>query len=157
MTKLPSRITVRINKTNIRRGRMGDANTCAMSKAVQRAIQAKRRKMSVAVAGGNDIEVTDVNGVTRYYEGRTELVRTRIDNFINKFDDAKSKVKPKVMHTQSAAEYWHRAGSLVHTDPLGTKDADIPDNVRIYSFGGTQHGPAAFPPLRSVRPSALRA
>ena len=49
------------------------------------------------------------------------------------------------MHTQSAAEYWHRSGSLVHTDPLGTKDADIPDNVRIYSFGGTQHGPAGFP------------
>ena len=30
------------------------------------------------------------------------------------------------MHTQSAAEYWHRSGSLVHTDPLGKKDADDP-------------------------------
>ncbi|HZZ79493.1 MAG TPA: alpha/beta hydrolase domain-containing protein [Gemmataceae bacterium] len=74
-----------------------------------------------------------------------------IDPFTKKTDSilgryAKSKVQPKIMHTQSAAEYWHRAGSLVHTDPLGTKDADIPDNVRIYSFGGTQHGPAAFPP-----------
>jgi hypothetical protein len=54
----------------------------------------------------------------------------------------------KVMHTQSAAEYWHRSGSLVHTDPLGTKDADIPDNVRLYTFGGTQHGPASWPPGR---------
>ena len=53
---------------------------------------------------------------------------------------------PKIMHTQSAAEYWHRSGSLVHTDPLGEKDADIPESVRIYSFGGTQHGPAANPP-----------
>ncbi|MCI0377048.1 MAG: hypothetical protein L0215_05555 [Gemmataceae bacterium] len=60
------------------------------------------------------------------------------------------KQQPKVMHTQSAAEYWHRAGSLVHTDPLGKADADIPDNVRIYAFGGTQHGPAADPPSRGV-------
>ena len=63
---------------------------------------------------------------------------------------AKSKTQPKIMHTQTAAEYWHRSGSLVHTDPLGTKDADIPDNVRIYSFGGTQHGPAAFPPSKGI-------
>jgi hypothetical protein len=57
---------------------------------------------------------------------------------------------PKVMHTQSAAEYWHRSGSLVHTDPLGKEDAVIPDNVRIYAFGGTQHGPAGYPPGRGI-------
>ncbi len=57
---------------------------------------------------------------------------------------------PKVMHTQSAAEYWHRAGSLVHTDPLGRRDAPIPPNVRIYTFGGTQHGPAGWPPGRGL-------
>jgi hypothetical protein len=54
------------------------------------------------------------------------------------------------MHTQSAAEYWHRSGSLVHTDPLGKEDAAIPDNVRIYAFGGTQHGPAGDPPTRGL-------
>lgn len=47
---------------------------------------------------------------------------------------------PKVMHTQSSSEYWHRSGSLVHTDPLGRRDAEIPADVRIYTFGGTQHG-----------------
>src|SRR5687768_17558561 len=52
--------------------------------------------------------------------------------------------------TQSAAEYWHRSGSLPHTDPLGKKDVDIPDNVRIYAFGGTQHGPAGWPPTKGV-------
>jgi hypothetical protein len=55
-------------------------------------------------------------------------------------------VLPKIMHTQSSAEYWSRSGSLVHTDPLGTHDAAPPDNVRIYAFGGTQHGPAGYPP-----------
>jgi hypothetical protein len=47
---------------------------------------------------------------------------------------------PKVFHTQSSSEYWHRSGSLVHTDPLGKKDAEIPGKVRLYTFGGTQHG-----------------
>jgi len=62
---------------------------------------------------------------------------------------------PKVMHTQSAAEYWHRSGSLVHTDPLGEKDADIPATVRIYAFGGTQHGPAPDPPGRGIGQNLL--
>lgn len=57
----------------------------------------------------------------------------------------KSAKQPKVMHTQSAAEYWHRSGSLVHTDITGDSDAAIPNSVRIYAFGGTQHGPAAEP------------
>jgi hypothetical protein len=57
---------------------------------------------------------------------------------------------PKIMHTQSAAEYWHRSGSLVHTDPLGKGDAEIPPNVRIYAFGGTQHGPASDPPKKGI-------
>lgn len=53
---------------------------------------------------------------------------------------------PKVMHTQSSSEYWHRAGSLVHTDPKGQRDAVIPPEVRIYCFGGTQHGPGSGVP-----------
>jgi len=48
---------------------------------------------------------------------------------------------PKVFHTQSSSEYWHRSGSLVHTDPLGQRDSVLPDEVRIYTFGGAQHGP----------------
>jgi hypothetical protein len=51
-----------------------------------------------------------------------------------------AKVVPKVMHTQSSSEYWHRSGSLVHTDPLGQRDAELPPEVRVYTFGGTQHG-----------------
>jgi hypothetical protein len=51
-----------------------------------------------------------------------------------------TKTVPKVMHTQSSSEYWHRSGSLVHTDPLAIRDKEIPPEVRIYTFGGTQHG-----------------
>jgi hypothetical protein len=82
------------------------------------------------------------------YGPSTDPYTKKSDSILGRYKD--SKKQPKIMHTQSGAEYWHRAGSLVHTDPLGTKDADIPDNVRIYSFGGTQHGPAAFPPSKGV-------
>ncbi len=51
-----------------------------------------------------------------------------------------ARVVPKVMHTQSSSEYWHRSGSLVHTDPSSQRDATLPAEVRVYTFGGTQHG-----------------
>ena len=61
----------------------------------------------------------------------------------------------KVMHTQSAAEYWPRSGSLVHTNTLATRDAAVPASVRIYAFGGTQHGPASKPPSRGIADNLL--
>jgi dienelactone hydrolase len=57
-----------------------------------------------------------------------------------------TKTTPKLFHTQTSSEYWHRSGSLVHTDPTGKKDSEIPPEVRLYTFGGTQHGPGSgFP------------
>ncbi len=47
---------------------------------------------------------------------------------------------PRVMHIQTSNEYWIRGGSLAHTDPAGSMDAEIADNVRFYSIGGSQHG-----------------
>ncbi len=76
----------------------------------------------------------------------TDPYSKRTDGILRRLASEDAKMLPKVMHTQSAAEYWHRSGSLVHTDPLGTADIEVPDNVRIYAFGGTQHGPAADPP-----------
>ncbi len=72
----------------------------------------------------------------------------KTDSILARYPDGK--LAPKIIHTQSAAEYWHRSGSLVHTDPLGTQDAQLPKNVRVFAFGGTQHGPAADPPPRGI-------
>ena len=47
---------------------------------------------------------------------------------------------PKVMHTHTSSEYWGRAGSLVHTDPLGQVDVELPPEIRVYCYGGAQHG-----------------
>ena len=37
---------------------------------------------------------------------------------------------PKVFHTQSSSEYWHRSGSLVHTDPV------LSPGCQISTFSG---------------------
>jgi hypothetical protein len=46
---------------------------------------------------------------------------------------------PKVMHTYTSSEYWGGHGALVHIDVTGSRDLDVPESVRIYHFGGTQH------------------
>jgi hypothetical protein len=57
---------------------------------------------------------------------------------------------PKIFYTNSSYEYWGRAASLIHTAIDGRTDAPLADNTRIYMFAGGQHGPAAFPPRRSI-------
>lgn len=57
---------------------------------------------------------------------------------------------PKVFFTNSSYEYWGRAASLIHTNVAGTKDVEPLDNVRIFLFASTQHGPARFPPQVSI-------
>ncbi len=54
---------------------------------------------------------------------------------------------PKVMHTGTSTEYWQSGNSLVTTDPLGKRDVELPGNVRVYHFAGTQHSSdATMPP-----------
>ena len=53
---------------------------------------------------------------------------------------------PRVMHIQTANEYWIRGGSLPHTDPRGLADADLPDGVRFYTIGGSAHISASGAP-----------
>ena len=62
----------------------------------------------------------------------------------------KPEFTPKIFYTNSSYEYWGRAASLIHTSVDGRADAPIPDTTRIYVFAGGQHGPAAFPPRRSI-------
>jgi hypothetical protein len=57
---------------------------------------------------------------------------------------------PKIFYTNSSYEYWGRAASLIHTTIDGRSDVAPADNTRIYMFAGGQHGPAAFPPRRSI-------
>jgi hypothetical protein len=58
---------------------------------------------------------------------------------------------PKVMHTYTSSEYWAGHGALVHIDLTGRHDLEVPESVRIYHFGGTQHG-LGSPPLKDTDP-----
>lgn len=72
------------------------------------------------------------------YGDETDPHTGQVDGILRK--SRETKTTPYVFHTQSSSEYWHRSGSLVHTDPLGKTDSVTPEEVRIYTFGGTQHG-----------------
>jgi hypothetical protein len=53
---------------------------------------------------------------------------------------------PLLIETNTATEYWQKGASLLHTDPLGTRDVALPANVRTYLLPGTQHaGKAGMP------------
>jgi hypothetical protein len=53
---------------------------------------------------------------------------------------------PLLIETNTATEYWQKGASLLHTDPDGTRDADLPDTVRGYFLAGTNHtGKAGAP------------
>src|SRR5215471_5983152 len=72
------------------------------------------------------------------------------DDVTGKTDGLLSKLapelRPKIFYTNSSTEYWGggRSAALTHTTLDGSKDAEVPDNVRIYLFAGTQHVPGVF-------------
>jgi len=57
---------------------------------------------------------------------------------------------PNVFHLLTNSEYFNRAGSLVHTDPTGASDAELPANTRVYMIASAPHGPGPFPPMSNV-------
>ncbi|WP_201154758.1 alpha/beta hydrolase domain-containing protein [Rhodothalassium salexigens] len=59
---------------------------------------------------------------------------------------------PKLFFTNSSAEYWARAASLIHTTPLGRADLAPPaDTVRVYAVLGAQHFHARWAERRGLR------
>ncbi|XEC95759.1 alpha/beta hydrolase domain-containing protein [Paenibacillus tarimensis] len=69
------------------------------------------------------------------YETMTDPVSGRTGALLrgNEFD-------PLVIDVNTSTEYWQKGASLLHTDPLGTHDIQLPDSVRLYLISGTQHG-----------------
>ena len=52
---------------------------------------------------------------------------------------------PKIITTNTSAEYWRGDGALIHIDAREPHDLTLPDNVRAYLFASTQHGPGTLP------------
>ncbi|MGH9631317.1 MAG: alpha/beta hydrolase domain-containing protein [Bryobacteraceae bacterium] len=61
----------------------------------------------------------------------------------------KDGVVPKIFYTNSAYEYYGRAGSLIHTTLDGSADAPLAPTTRLYVIAGGNHGPGSIPPMKS--------
>lgn len=59
-------------------------------------------------------------------------------------------VMPRVIYTNSSAEYWRGDGCLVHIDPTGKQDLPPAPESRIYHFTGTQHTAGTLPQQRDA-------
>ncbi len=59
---------------------------------------------------------------------------------------------PRIVTTNTSAEYWRGDCSLIHTDPAGTRDVPPPAEERVYHFAGTQHVAGALP-FANVNPN----
>lgn len=55
---------------------------------------------------------------------------------------------PLWIETNTSTEYWQKGASLLVTDPLGSRDVDLPANARGYLLASTQHGGQAW--MRAV-------
>jgi hypothetical protein len=80
---------------------------------------------------------------------QTDPETGQTDGMLSIYDE-NPEVLPKIFYVNASNEYWGRSSSLTHITIDGKADMPIPDNVRIYMIAGTQHGPARFPPQRSV-------
>ena len=59
---------------------------------------------------------------------------------------------PRIMFTNTSAEYWRGDAALIHTDLETLTDAPESPYARRYHFAGCQHGSGDFPPLE-IRPA----
>jgi hypothetical protein len=46
---------------------------------------------------------------------------------------------PKLIETNTDAEYWQKGASLLSTDPLGQRDVALPAGARVFLISGSQH------------------
>ena len=63
---------------------------------------------------------------------------------------------PKILFTNTSAEYWRGDAALIHTDLETLVDAPESRWVRRYHFAGCQHGSGEFPPLEFRASDGIR-
>jgi hypothetical protein len=67
----------------------------------------------------------------------------------------RTRTTPKFFHLLTNSEYFNRAGSLVHTDPAGTRDIAPPPTSRIYFIASAPHIVGPFPPAPFADPDFI--
>ena len=77
------------------------------------------------------------------YVEQTDPVTEQTDSLLRRLE-AKDAV-PKIIATNSGVEHWWSDAALAHIDLTGTRDLEVPANVRIYALSGAKHGPGSLP------------
>lgn len=80
-------------------------------------------------------------------ETQTEPVTGISDGLLAHLAEA---FRPKIFYTNSSNEYWRGSAALTHVSVDGERDLELPSNVRVYLFSGTQHVPADTPPRKGA-------
>jgi hypothetical protein len=83
------------------------------------------------------------NATTDPLTGRTDGLLERLRSL---------QAVPKIIYTNSSAEYWRGDSSFAHIDPSGQVDLEPAPESRIYHFAGTQHGAGTLPPATGSGP-----
>ena len=71
----------------------------------------------------------------------TDTLTEHTDGILNRLRELNA--VPRIIYTDSAAEYWRGDASLTHIDTSGTADLEPAAETRRYLFAGTQHLPGA--------------
>ena len=71
----------------------------------------------------------------------TDTLTEQTDGLLNRLRELNA--VPKIIYTDSAAEYWRGDACLTHIDNNGVADLDPAPETRRYLFAGTQHLPGA--------------
>lgn len=74
---------------------------------------------------------------------RTDPFSDRTEGLLDRLQSLKA--VPKIIYTNSSAEYWRGDGSLSHIDGVSGSDIEPASSSRIYHFAGTQHGAGSVP------------
>ena len=71
----------------------------------------------------------------------TDTLTEQTDGLLNRLRELDA--MPRIIYTDSAAEYWRGDACLTHIDSGGIADLDEAPETRRYLFAGTQHLPGA--------------
>lgn len=63
---------------------------------------------------------------------------------------------PKILYTNSSAEYWRGDASLLHIDPAGKSNLEPAAESRLYLFASTQHVAGGLPQASGPGPDGSR-
>jgi hypothetical protein len=83
------------------------------------------------------------------YSESTDPVTEQTDGLLSR-QQSKGAGMPKLIATNSGVEHWWTGASLTHIDPTGSRDLELPDNVRVYHLTGTKHGSGSLPLTNSA-------